>query len=168
MSAITYSVQEIRDSLTEPQLVACTMLGEARGDAADGSSVEEQLGVGCVIRRRVQTPKRFGRSYRTVCLARGQFSCWWRWGGESNYEWVHARATALALDHDEPDQAVHALVVQAVYLAEGVVSGVILDVVRGADHYMTESLFKTDTVVWAKGLAPIHQIGGHVFFRGVA
>ena len=170
MSRDSTTEQEYRDGLTDRQLVACTMLGEARGDAGDGSSVEEQLAVGCLIRNRVRAPRRFGRSYRTVCLARGQFSCWWRWGGEANYLWLLERVKHLTLDTPEADPGVAGLVGQALWLAEGVVTGQILDVSGGADHYYAPAAMVPAGRVpdWALEQEVVAAIGGHLFYRLVA
>lgn len=119
---------EIRRALTHVQATACTMLAEAAGDSLDGSSVEERIAVGCVIRNRVKAG-RFGTSFRDVCLKPKQFSCW-NPGTDRN----HVRLVEVAgelLKGVFPDP----VMVETLYLAEGILGGAIIDRTRGATHY---------------------------------
>lgn len=151
----------ILEALSESQALACTMLGEARGDAAQGwSSVEERIAVGCVIRNRTRTPRRWGDTLKASCLQRLQFSCW----NASDPNRAVLLGIAYRLVTGQP--VMDALVDETGYLAAGIVSGVILDQTLGADHYVTAALYKsTRRPAWVARLAFTRQIGAHVFFR---
>ena len=159
MSEVRVSLQEIREALTDAELLGLTGWGEARG-----KGLQAQVDVMSVVHTRVRTPERFGRSYAVVCLTRGQFSCWWRWGGVPNYKAVMAEATALALRHDKE---VSASVRESIYLAEGVIAGRVLDSVKGAEHFYAPKAMKPKGRVpsWAIGRRPVRVRLGHRFYR---
>lgn len=150
---------EVRAALDDYHALALTMYGEARGEAVEG-----QLFVGCVIRNRVKSPRRFGDTYTKVCTARAQFSCWWPFGGRENYALVMARARAIVdADHAErlpPDPILR----QCLYLASGILSGELTDRAQGATHYLTRALWTSTPPAWAAGRSPLVQVGRHVGF----
>lgn len=162
----------IQAALDDEQAAALTMFAEAAGDNAEGgSSVEERLAVGAVIRNRVQTKGRWGKTFRAVCLARLQFSCW-NYGTDAN----HVRLMALAgrivagLPADDP------ILAETVYLARGIVSGAILDRTGGATSYYAPKAMKPAGAkpawVFLNGKnGPEHRptavIGSQVFYRNV-
>jgi N-acetylmuramoyl-L-alanine amidase len=154
---------EILERLTSEQALACTMLGEARGDAGDGSSLEERAAVGCVVRNRLRIPKRFGDTLKAVCLQRKQFSCW----NENDPNRLHLLAVAYRLVTNQP--TMDPLVEETLFLAEGIERGLILDQVKRATHYYSPKSMKPAgrVPVWAKGAKPVARVGGHLFFRGV-
>lgn len=155
---------EARSLLTPADVVALTMYGEARGDGRDGSSIEERLAVGCVIRNRlVVNPARYGESYQDVCWARAQFSCWNPNDPNSAELWAHARSIASGIRILDP------LLRETRFLADGIVSGNIRDFVAGATHYYSpRSMKPTGSVpAWAMGVTPIARVGSQLFFRGV-
>lgn len=125
------------EALGDDVVLALTMLREAMGDAAEGgSSIEERVAVGCAVRNRLEQPKRFGATLAAICLkrrqgaingpptARHQFSCWDL--DDPN------RAQAIALIRLKVKPAYWH---ETLYLAKGISSGVILDLVHGANHY---------------------------------
>lgn len=161
---------ELVEPLTDLQAVALTMYGEARGDGRDGSSLEERVAVGCVIRNRRLNGQRFGRTFKAVCLQRAQFSCWWEFGGRENYRHMQTivqAVTGLAAFPQLPIRESD-LLMECQFLADGIVGGMLRDITHGATHYMTRHLYEKRTVVWAQGLKPSWEIGSHVFFAGVA
>lgn len=151
--------QEVLDALTGPQALACTMIGEAGGDGKDGSSVEERIAVACVVRNRARERNKYGDSIKAVCLKRWQFSCW------NVGDPVRPRIMAMALRYATNQPQMSALHDETLYLAEGVASGVVLDRVAGANHYLTEALYKTAPPKWAKLTAPVARVGAHLFFK---
>lgn len=161
---------EIRAALTDLPAVAITLDAEGRGDSRQGgSSVEERIAIGCVIRNRVKTPRRFSATYRGVCLQRLQFSCWQPIDGAANYVRTMALARALVEGTALPmSKAEIDLVHESLYLAEGIIGGQLLDRVAGATHYMTSALFRSKPPAWVKGLRPCAEVGTQVFFSGVA
>jgi N-acetylmuramoyl-L-alanine amidase len=151
--------QEILDALTGPQALACTMMGEAGGDGRDGSSVEERIAVACVVRNRARERNKYGDSIKGVCLKRWQFSCW------NVGDPVQPKVMAWALRFATNQPQMSALADETLYLADGVVSGVILDRVAGANHYLTEALYRSKPPRWATLTAPVARVGSHVFFK---
>lgn len=128
-----------------------TIWAEARAEPIEG-----EVAVGCVIRNRVLRPKRFGDTWQKVCLAKWQFSCWIPQGGEANYRMLMTRCEA-ALKGELPWPW------QALWIAEGIISGAIEDRVAGADHYYANWMLKPPK--WAEGVQPVAVVGVHRFFR---
>lgn len=160
---------QLIERLTDVQAVALTMYGEARGEREGGTSVEERIAVGCVIRNRVKTPHKFGTSFKGVCLQRGQFSCWWEFGGLDNYRHMQAVTAAMTgqsgfpvLRKSEAD-----LLMESQFLADGIVGGMLLDSTRGATHYYAPAAMKPigRIPVWAVGKHQLARIGGHLFYK---
>lgn len=145
--------------LTELQILALTAWAEARGDWREGtSSVEERIAVLCVIRTRA---RRSGRSLTAECLAPKQFSCW-NAGTDANHLTL-LRAAATLAQGLPPDP----LLAETLYLAGGVISGVILDRVNGATHYYAPASMTPPGTVpsWARGHEPTAHVGSQVFYR---
>mgnify|MGYP001002254112 CR=1 FL=1 len=156
--------EDARKILMAEDWVGLTMFGEARGDSrVDGSSLEERVAVGCVIRNRLKTPGRFGDSYQTVCLKRKQFSCWNENDPNSALLWTHARNIAAALKVDDP------LLQETLFLANGIVSNILRDITNGAtSYYAPRSMVPPGRVPdWAIGHEPCARIGTQLFFKGV-
>jgi spore germination cell wall hydrolase CwlJ-like protein len=126
-------------------IVAKTIWGEARGESADG-----QIGVGCVIRNRVNDPSWWGDSFEQVCLKSGQFSCW-----------TEEKAQLEALDiRKDPDFR------QCLWVSIGVVYNFIRDLTRGADHYLAKWMIeKNKAPAWATRNKPVIQVGNHLFYK---
>jgi hypothetical protein len=160
--------QEVLSSIGDLAALAVTLDAEGRGDARDGSSVEERIAVGCVIRNRVAQPRRFATTYRGVCLQRNQFSCWAAAGGAANFARTIGVARALVVGLPLPVSKTDSdLLQESLYLAEGIIGGHLLDRVMGATHYLTASLYNTRPPGWTKGLTPACRVGNQLFFAGV-
>lgn len=156
----------ILSALSDVDALTCTMIGEAGGDHKDGSSVEERIGVACAIRNRVREPRKYGDTFKAACLRRWQFSCWNV--GDPNRPRLLAIAYRLVTDQPAMDP----LVEESTYLAAGVVSGVLLDRVAGANHYMTRALWTSAPPAWGfldaartRRRPIVATVGSHVFFR---
>lgn len=143
----------IKAGLTPEQTVAMTIWAESRAELIEG-----QIAVGCVIRNRVLMPRRFSDTWKKVCLAKWQFSCWIPQGGEANYQLLMARCDA-ALRGTQPWPS------QALWLAQGLISGAVGDRVAGATHYYASWL--KPPPAWAQGVPPVAVIGVHRFYKGV-
>jgi len=129
---------EIRGALSDVQVLALTCFAEARGDAKEGSSsVEERIAVGCVCRNRLRRPDRWGHSYREVCLAPKQFSCW-NAGTDPNHVALMAVAYRMATGQPTMDP----LLDETLFLADGIMRGVLLDRVNGAVSYYAPAAMK--------------------------
>lgn len=152
MSQVTLSLTELIASLDDTQVVAVTLYGECRSEPIEG-----QVAVGCVIRNRVG--KRFGKTFREVCLAPWQFSCFKPEGGKANYKKVLQLVELLARKEAVTDQPYK----QCAYVAYGIVKDWIKDSVKGADHYHTAAL--TPRPAWAQKATPVIQVKSHVFYK---
>lgn len=151
--------------------VALTMTGEAVGDARDGSSIEERIAVGCVMRNRLESgrTKQFGATWSGVCLQPWQFSCWN--ANDPNRKRLLA-AAAANIGGDLAGVGVYRLP-ETVYLAGGIIQGVLLDITRGSTHYFNPRVVPAP--VWAYTdkskktlLTPTAIVGSHQFYRGIA
>lgn len=162
----------ITGRLNDDLVLALTMFAEAAGDWREGgSSVEERLAVGSVIRNRVRTKGRWGTTFRAVCLARLQFSCW-NPGLDANHVRIMAFAELLAEGRPADDAALN----ETIYLARGILSGAILDRTAGATSYYAPAAMKPAGAkpawVYLNGrngpeVSPAAVIGAQVFYRGV-
>jgi len=164
MPALT-TEQDIRQALSALDVLGLTMHFEAVGDTAEGhSSVEERIAIGCVVRTRVRLGGYGGDSYKGVCLAHGQFSCWEPAGGEANHAALLVLARQLA---EQPTGPVPPLYQETRYLASGILQAFLLDRTEGATHYYAPAAMRPpDTVPsWAVGHAPVAMIGRQRFYR---
>ena len=98
---------------------------------------------------------RWGLTYKAVCLAPAQFSCWW--GTDTNSAQLYLLGGKL-LDGEQPIDK------QLLWIAEGVVNGGLeSDLTNGAVNYLTESLFLSHPPAWAQHPKTMVTIGRHVF-----
>lgn len=139
---IDVDLATLTTSLLELQVFSLTLWAEARGEGSEGI-----LTVGCIIRNRVHNPGWWGRSYKTVCLAKQQFSCW-NPGNDPN----HLRLVTLSqrvIGHTVP--AGHQYF-EIQGLAEGIMDGAIPDQTEGCDHYFSPEGMKPKGTIpsWAK------------------
>lgn len=156
----------IKAALDSTSVLAITVDAEARGDWREGfSSVEERIACGSVIRNRVMRGTFGGSTYQRVCWAPRQFSCWAPLEGESNFKRTIAVARYVLGRGPWPTNAnEHRLFDETLFLAQGIVAGVILDQTGGATHYYAPKAMKPAGRVptWAKG-KPARQIGSQLF-----
>jgi cell wall hydrolase len=155
---MTHDELELVMALTEPQVLALTIFGEARGEPIEG-----RIAVASVIRNRVNA-KHYGASFRDVCLKPWQFSCWLPQGGPQNYETVLAAARQFVRVDGKlgPDLR------ECVWIADGTIADTVRDRVKGATHYATfEILASAKPPAWAKGFEPVCTVGHHAFFKGI-
>lgn len=146
--------QELFARLTDEDALALTIYGEARGEPLHG-----QAAVGCVVRNRTKDP-RWPDTYKGVCLQPKQFSCW-NPGFDANAQAVRTMGERL-VSGGNADPALR----QCGWIAAGVIDGIILDATKGADHYMTEQLYRLATPKWARAMRETARIGSHVFLKG--
>jgi len=141
----------IKAILSPEQTVAMTIWAEARAETIEG-----EIAVGCVIRNRLMRPKRFSSTWKEVCLAKWQFSCWIPQGGVANYQMLMTRC----------EQALTGIIPwprQCMWIADGIIGGDIEDRVSGADHYFASWMKVWPK--WANGLTPVAVIGVHRFYK---
>lgn len=140
------------DELTDVELVAATIAGEARGESITG-----QIAVGCTIRNRVNHPGWWGKSWRGVVLAHAtvsgreiyQFSCWHP--DDPN------RAFIDSIDFRHPDT----LTDQLLWIAVGVYLNKITDITNGANHY--HAIYADPS--WKNIDKIVFTAGKHIFYK---
>ncbi|MAG59209.1 hypothetical protein CMO96_00240 [Candidatus Woesebacteria bacterium] len=127
---------EGRDTFSETEIVALTLLGEARGEGDIGMYV-----VACVIKQRSMERD---LSLSEVCLQRKQFSCW---NGKKDLGYLFKSSSAP----------------YAIRLSRYLIGGgdVQREYINYANHYCT---LKTNPY-WAKGKKPTKTVGNHKFFK---
>lgn len=150
---------DLIDRLSEAQVCALTLYGEARNQGIEG-----RIGVANTIRNRVRAKraKQFGVSARDVCLKPWQYSCWLPAGGAENYGLVLDAARLVSRG-----ELGGPMLTECLWIAGGLLTDVILDNVKGATHYLTAEALALRAPVWTVGLEPVAHIHDHVFFAGV-
>ena len=139
----------LEKDLSDMEILALTIYGESRGE-----SIEGQIAVGCVIRNRAIA----GSFYKDICLAPNQFSCWNI--GDPNYEILNELAQKL-FDGDTQDNPV---LMQDMWVAEGIMNHELIDVTNGAKNYLTNDLYKSaHAPAWAHQLKVSKVIGNQTF-----
>lgn len=157
------TAKEVIARLDDGLAFRLTLWGEARGEPVWG-----RIAVGCVIRNRV-VDGRWGTSYRAVCLARKQFSCW-NIGTDANHKKVIAIAEALLNGGAPPWSPIEeAIYYETAYVVEGIIAGQLRDCVSRATHYYApDAMIPRNSVpVWAQGKTPILRLGRHRFFTNI-
>lgn len=155
---------ELKAGLVDRSVLALTAWAEAAGDWREGlSSVEERIAVMCVARNRLADFRSFGAvepTYRSVCLAPKQFSCWFPGGGVANYARLLAMAERLMSGSPLKD----ALMYETLFLADGIMAGLICDRTQGATAYYAPQAMKPVGRVpaWAAG-KPTLRVGAQLF-----
>ena len=147
---------EIIAALSELNIFALTLWGEVRNEPIEGI-----VGVACVVRNRVRTQYR-GTTYREVCLAPWQFSCWKVEGGKANHEALMALARALVSGQEPKDHAF----LECAYVADGIISDTLRDRVGKARHYHTATMKPWPE--WAIDKTPAFQVASHLFYEGIS
>ena len=125
------------DQFTQQEIVAITILAEARGEGKRG-----MYAVACVISKRMKERKKTGAQ---VCLQPWQFSCW----NKNDPQRPHLRKLLR-----------HELAPYAMKLAKNI-DNLDLKFVQYANHYH----IKRVKPYWSKGKRPVATIGNHVFFK---
>lgn len=133
-------------------VLALTIFGESRGEPVLG-----QIAVGCVVRNRLTAATSSAPRWRDVCLAPEQFSCFN--ADDPNRAVLERGAVMLGTMPVAP------LLGQALWIADGVMSGAVLDVTHGANHYLTTTLLKEKPPTWAVNQPVLAVIGAHSFLH---
>lgn len=153
---------EVKAGLNDRLALALTAWAEARGDKAEGgSSVEERLAVMSVIRNRAaDTRHRWRKTITGVCLAPLQFSCW-NEGHDRNHLVLMDMAAGILDGKTITDR----LLIETLYLADGILGGQIMDATGGANHYYAPKAMRPVGAVpeWSIGKVG-RAIGDQVFF----
>jgi len=136
------------NEISDMDILALTIYGEARGEPIEG-----QIAVASVIRNRAAA---WHRTYREICLAPEQFSCWNT--NDPNYPLLISLSRQLANDIDLTD----AVLKQCLAVADIVYNNDSMDNTHGSLNYITKALQLSDKCPsWAKDFKI--QIGSQVF-----
>ena len=139
-------------TLPDRMVLALTVYGEARGEPVEG-----QIAVACVVRNRLHAAPA-GTTWRALCLAPEQFSCFN--ADDPNAATIQRAAVALMTTQPPPALA------QALWIADGVMSGVVLDPTHGATHYLVTSLLQSEHAPsWAVNQPILVTIGAQSFLK---
>jgi hypothetical protein len=128
-------------------VLALLIWGEARSEPIEG-----QVGVACVARNRVL---REGHDWIAVCLAPKQFSCFNV--DDVNYPKILRAADVLMTGELTPELK------QALWIAEGVIAGHVIDNTGNAKNYLTTALLQSRPPSWAVGRPILARLGAHSF-----
>lgn len=138
-------VGSVLDALSPAQTIALTAWAEARSRLVPGhgwvsNPTEALADVVNVIQNRAGDRRWAHLGHKGVCLARAQFSCWLPHAGADsnhdpehladNFEALMARAQQLLAGVEPSDKLRDCLA-----LAEGALSGAMVDSLDGATHY---------------------------------
>jgi N-acetylmuramoyl-L-alanine amidase len=157
---------EIFAAMTEQQVLGLTAWAEARGDRRQGhSSIEERIAVMLVIRNRVRNYQKFKLpegTYKAVCLARWQFSCW----NDDPKDGNHVELMKMAVQEIQGTR-LDPLLEETLWLAGGIIEHTILDTIGGAMHYYAPLAMKPPGRIpeWAIGKQPVAEVGKQLFFK---
>lgn len=146
MTALDLSVP-----LSDRDVLAATLWAEGRS-----LNVLGRIGIGCVVRNRMAVRH---QTAKQVCLARLQFSCWWKAGGKANYDALCYLLEEFAVSADP-------VLRESQWIADGILSGACRDVTHGADHYCTTRLLGTsDRPSWISAMVCTGHDEAHTFYR---
>ncbi len=130
-----------------------TLYGEGRGEPVEG-----QVGIGSVIRNRVQSTYRGAKSYSDVCLAPLQFSCWNE--HDPNRAKLLELSGMLLAGLIPPDLSYR----QCLWVAQGIMNSDLRDNTSGASHYLLTALFQSVNCPGWAGAGKIKaKLGAHTF-----
>lgn len=141
-------------TLTDREIIALTLWGEARGEPIEG-----KIAVASVLRNRL-LDTRWGLSYERVCLSPKQFSCWN--ASDPNLPKLKELAAQLARG-ETPKDAVYQ---ECDWIAEGLLRNRFQSNVGKATHYHSRSMLKPPK--WAATGEFIGSVRGHLFYEKVA
>lgn len=154
--------------LTDTEILGLTGWAEARGDIdqTTHSSLVERVAVMCAVRNRRSNPTAYRAAtdtYTAICLAPRQFSCWSVTGGRDNYESLIARVEEFSQSGETSDPVLN----ETLFLAGGVVSGLIRDVTGGATmYYSPASMVPAGSQpAWAATRTTWLELGSQRFYR---
>lgn len=145
---------EIARALPERIVLALTLWAEGRSETVDG-----RIAIGCTIRNRRKLRR---QSVIDVCLAPNQYSCWIPEGGTANHRALEAVTRAIA----DGAAVTDAVLVECLWIADGILSAACRDLTHGADHYVTTELLSSNAKPkWLARMAWTATVGRHAFYR---
>jgi N-acetylmuramoyl-L-alanine amidase len=149
--------EEVFKGLSAVEILAVLIYGEARGEAIEG-----QIAVGNVVRNRVRSAPH--KTYQDIALADYQFSCFSPRGGGQNFtETLGAAKQMVSARGASKNPPNSPLLLQAVWIATGIIIGSLLDNVHGATHYFADWCDPVPS--WSKSMTKVATVGRHMFFK---
>jgi len=143
---------EIFSGLTEAQIMALTIYGEARGESREG-----KIAVGSVILERVDHREWDGNTIHEVCLMPYQFSCYLP--GDPNFQALRLIA------QDWETKAMRSMAMSECYqVAVGLIDGTIPRTPEIAAAHCCQYKTKKASAAWAKKMKVILTIDQHEFY----
>jgi hypothetical protein len=153
MAGRTMKPEDVLKGISEFETLFLTIYGEGRGEPIEG-----QVAIGNVIRNRFDASHNKEETYKTICLAPHQFSCWNH--DDPNFPLLIELGEALLTGAPLRDIVLR----QCVYVARGIKEGEIMDNTHHALNYMTTKLFNSkDKPNWATNVKVAKSIGNHSF-----
>jgi N-acetylmuramoyl-L-alanine amidase len=148
--------RRIIGALNDRQVRGLTIWGEARGEPPSG-----QAGVAWVIRHRVEQR---GQTYKAVCLAPRQFSCW------NSDDPTYPKLLDIGRQLLIPTGGLPPPgFVECDHIGEAVRVGSMPDPTGGATNYMTTALYghlmAAEPDHWCHRCRVTVVLGGHTFLR---
>lgn len=134
-------------SLSDMDVVARTLYGEARGEVNKFGIIALEAIASVIWNRLAINSKRFGTTPRQICLKPYQFSCW-----NQNDPNLPLLLSPLKNNISELCYKV----------AEDFLNGKGRDVTNGADHYHNRRI---QPPAWAENILHVVDIGNHRFYR---
>lgn len=130
-------------------ILARTIWGEARGEGYSGMQAVANVIMNRYQQAQASTAKarQFGETVAEICKKPYQFSVW--------------NITDPNREKAENVTTSDPLFRQALDIAEKALSGTLVDITGGADHYHTASI----NPYWSEGLSPSAVVGNHLFFN---
>ena len=138
--------------LSEAQLMALTIYGEARGESREG-----KIAVGSVILERVEHREWDGKTLHEVCLMPYQFSCFLP--ADPNF-----KALKLIAGDWGTKIARSKVLAECYQVATGLIDGIITRTPEIAAAHCCQYKTKKASAAWAKKMKVILTIGQHEFY----
>lgn len=136
-------------SLANYDLLGLLLYLEGRGEPIEG-----RIAIACVVRNRTRGKLR----YHDVILAPKQFSCFL--SSDQNYPIAVKRAQELA--QGDVTKKPNPILRECIWIAQGVISGVVFDNTSGANHYYNPKVCNPS---WAAKMTVTRVIKNHKFLR---
>lgn len=142
------------DDWSEEEILAGLILGEASGESKEG-----KVAVAHTVKTRVEHPRWWGNSYRSVCLcyspktqsrpAVSQFSCW-----------LDVNASRIKKEKDNSS----IIWKQCLVIANGIIHNIFTCNLDRPTHYHTLTCFPD----WSSKMLKLDTIEHHIFYRDIS
>ncbi len=138
--------------LSDKQVMALTIYGEARGEPTEG-----KIAVGSVILERVDHRDWDGKTIHEVCLKPWQFSCF-------NLRDPNREKLLYVAGHWDSEMTLNTSLNNCYCIAAGLIDGLILRTKEIAENHATQYLTVGCDAAWEKKMKKVVTIGRHEFY----